>query len=320
MAKHANKRAEYIPDSHGLLAEVSELYYKDGLTQKEIALRFGVSRPTIVNYIRQAREQGIVDIKINGSSYTGSSLSRDLCERYGLKDVYIARADQLDISAPAERIVARLAATALSDLLCPGDVVGVPWGGTIQQAAAEMPSRHVDNLSVCQLVGSMYSLSFSAAESCAIRIANRTGGVCSTLHTPAILSSVSLADELRKEPIVQHQLSKFNDLTKVFFSVGDVQESTLVVTCGIATEDELKSFKQQGAKAVLCGHFLNQDGEQIKSNYSDRIIGISPAKLREVPVRLFVAQGADKIDAVKATLAGNYATHLIVDSELAELL
>jgi len=49
------------PNIEGVLADIAALYDKNGLTQSEIAGRIGVSRPAIVNYIKQAREQGIDD-------------------------------------------------------------------------------------------------------------------------------------------------------------------------------------------------------------------------------------------------------------------
>ncbi len=307
-----------------MLAEVAELYYKDGLTQNQIAARIGVSRPTVVNYVRQARELGIVDIRISGSAYTGSSLSRELCDKYSLDDVYIARSSGRSAASQGARtamqIAARLGAMALSDQLVSGDVLGVSWGETIHYAADEMPYRRVDRLSVCQLIGSMYSEIFQAPEASSIRIASRTGAHCSTLHSPAILSSVELARQLRDEPIVKKQLARFDDLTKVFFSVGNTRNDTMVVACGIASVEDWKAFRKRGAAAVLCGHFLDAEGNALDGEFSERLVGIHPRQLRNTPMRMLVVGGTDKLEAVKATLTGQYATHLVVDDSLAERL
>lgn len=321
------ERTLYKQDNSGLLAEVAELYYKDGLTQNQIALRIGVSRPTIVSYIKQARELGIVDIRISGSAYSGSSLSRDLCEKFDLEDVYIARTSE-PASATNERHgtqaqmckVARLGAMALSDLLVEGDVLGVSWGETIHHAAEEMPYQQIDNLRVCQLVGSMHSENFQTPEASSIRIANRTGAHCHTLHSPAIVSSVELAQQLKAEPIIKKQLLQFENLTKVFFSVGTTKKNTMVVASGIASIEEYKAFKKRGAKAVLVGHFIDENGVNLNGEFNERLVGIHPEQLKKTPVRMLVAGGIDKLDAVRATLRGNYATHFVTDSVLAEKL
>jgi DNA-binding transcriptional regulator LsrR (DeoR family) len=41
------------------------LYYENQLTQNEIAQMIGVSRATIVNYLQEARQRGVVRILMN---------------------------------------------------------------------------------------------------------------------------------------------------------------------------------------------------------------------------------------------------------------
>ncbi len=41
------------------------LYYADQMTQSEIAKTLKVSRATIVNYLQEARERGIVSVHIS---------------------------------------------------------------------------------------------------------------------------------------------------------------------------------------------------------------------------------------------------------------
>ncbi len=320
MKKPDVNKSEFQPDTAGMLADIAELYYKDGLTQNEIAQRIGVSRPTVVNYIKQAREQGIVDIQIRGSAYKGSNLSRQLCDKYALEDVYIARtSDEVDEDAALKK-VARLGAIALSDLLRENDVLGVSWGGTIQLAADEIPRREVNNLNVCQLVGSMTSDALLAAEASTIRIANRTGAKCNTLPLPAVLTSVELAQQLRNEPIVQQHLKQFKELTKVFFSVGDLSDNSMVHETGMVTTFEWKSYRKRGAQAVLVGRFLNADGVLLDGDFYQRLMAIELDQFKAVPMRMLVAAGKAKTDAVLATLAGQFATHLVIDETLAELL
>ena len=90
MSRIPTKPTDFSSDSEGMLAAVAELYYKDGLTQAQIGKRLGLSRQTIVSYLRQGKKRGIVEIKIKGSAYTGSDLSRSLKLKYELEDVYIS--------------------------------------------------------------------------------------------------------------------------------------------------------------------------------------------------------------------------------------
>ncbi len=302
-----------------LLANIAILYYKDGLTQNEIARRLGVSRPTVVNYLRQAREQNIVDIRINGTSFSSSKLSKDLREAYGLEDVYIASAlpgsaTNADKRArDVRRRVARIGAMAVYDLLQPGDVLGIAWGETIQWLAEEMPRGAVRNLTICQTIGSMKSPLLPAAETSSIRIAASLNADCYTLHAPAILSSKKIADALKKEPIIRTQLEKFTELTKVLFSVGNCSETTHLVQSGIASVEELHWYQVHGAVGVVCGRFIDARGEHVKGEMDERMIGITPDELKRVKCGILVAAGMDKIEAIRAALSGGYVRYLVTD-------
>jgi|SaaInlStandDraft_1057018.scaffolds.fasta_scaffold98950_2 deoxyribonucleoside regulator len=298
--------------SHGaLLSNVAVLYYKEGLTQSEISKRIGVSRASVVNYLRQARDTGIVDIRIEGSGFASTGLSRKLCQKFGLKDVYIApsNSDQADQT----RLVAQVSGMAMFDLLQPKDWLGVSWGGTVQLTANSFPNRPVADLSICQILGSMSSPDLASAEDCAIQIARKTGARCYTLHAPALLSDEALAAKLRREPVIAQQLDRFKNLTKVLFSIGSIEDDTLMVTSEMATKSELNDFKKRGAVGILCGRCISADGRQVDQDLNKRLIGIDLEELRKVETRMFVANGNRKLDAVLAVLHGGYATHLVID-------
>lgn len=303
------------------LAHVAMLYYREGLTQSEIAQRIGLSRATIVNYLRLARDLGIVEIRIRGESFAASPLSRQLTERFGLADCYVAHRDlepQTD-EAMLER-VAQLAASALRDLLEPGDRLGVAWGETVQHVAREFPNGPVPNLSVHQMVGSMdFNPSF-APEACAIEIARRTLASCRTLHAPAVTSSVSLASQLRSEPIISRQLEEMSSLNKALFSVGSLSVPLTLFGSGMAVQDELDAYVHKGAKGVFWGHFIDGDGKAVEGPLSGRVIGASLKDLRSIKVRMLVACGPTKLEAIEAALRGRYATHLVTDEATASFL
>ena len=309
-----------------LLANVAILYYKDGLTQSDIAQRLGVSRASVVNYLRQAREQNVVDIRINGASFSASRLSTELRNAYSLEDVYIATAYLAGRESPEEardilrRQVARVGAMALYDLLQPGDTLGISWGETIQWLSEEMPRGAVRNVTVCQLIGSMKWPLLPAAETCTIRIASALSAECYTLHAPAILSNREIADALRKEPIIRAQLHKLRDLTKTLFSVGTCSKDTLIVQTGIVTAKQMQWYVDHGAVAVICGRFIDAEGRHVEGEMDARMIGVTPADLKRAKAGILVASGADKVQAIRAALAGGYARYLIVDENTGKLL
>lgn len=316
---------KHIPKDTGAesatLAHVAMLYYREGLTQGEIARRTGVSRATIVNWLRLAREQNIVDIRIQGESFATSPLARRLAERYDLIDAYIAHddAEPLDADAMLTR-TALLGGQAMRDLLSESDRLGVAWGETVRRMAEAFPTADLPGLMVHQLVGSMYSEHLFAAETCTIEIARRLKAGCRTLHAPAILSSASLTAELTREPVIEGQLDAFRATTKALFSVGDVSPSTTLVAAGIGTEDDVAWYRERGAAAILSCHFIDHDGTPMHGPLTDRTIGITPEVLREVPLRMLVVSGEEKRTATRALLKGGFVTHLVIDEASARAI
>lgn len=317
-------RSAALASDPGLVATIAELYYKDGRTQQEIARRLGLSRATIINYLKQGRDEGIIDIQIKGSAYTGSALGQRLAQAFDLAEVYVTRTEYKKDADEAETSVARLGAAALGALLRDGDSVGVAWGRTIQRAAEEMPITRVPGLAVLQIWGSVESHELLSSEASTIRFAERLGADCHTLHVPAILSTEALAQALRQEPVVRAQLERLERLDKVIFSVGDTGDGAVVVETGIATQAEIRAARAAGAKAVLCGHFLNADGAHIHPEFSARVMGMRPDQIKSVPSRILVAANRHNTHALLAALRGGLATHLVIDAgratELVELV
>jgi|CoawatStandDraft_6_1074263.scaffolds.fasta_scaffold02394_5 DNA-binding transcriptional regulator LsrR (DeoR family) len=320
MKKHLIISKGKLRNDKSILVIVAELYYKDGLNQKEIAVRLGLSRATIISYLKQCRDEGIVDIQIKGSNYPVSNLSQSIRKKYNLVDVYVSQSELNGVDLNSYSSVTRSAAIALNELIRDGDSIGVAWGRTVQSVAQEMPTNlnRVANLSVCQLVGSMSSKEFMTSEASTIRISERLNAKCYTLHAPAILSSKNLADAIKREDVVKEQLLRLKRLDKIIFSVGNMGTDTVVVTTGIANKKELLEFKARQARAVLCGHFIDKDGQHLSGDYSARIIGISPEEIKRVPVRMCVASGLDKKNAILAALKGGFVSHLVIDHTLAE--
>ncbi|MBU2532075.1 MAG: sugar-binding transcriptional regulator [Alphaproteobacteria bacterium] len=303
-----------------LLANIALLYYNEGLTQGEIAKRAGVSRATIVNYLREGRERGIVSIRIRGQALAQSRHSRDLCAQFGLSDAYIAAVLDEFTAQDSLKQTARVAAEAFFDIIEPGDKIGVAWGDTIKLVSQEMPRNGLAGVSVFQLIGSMRSTQLRTAESCAIQIASRLDADCFTLHSPAVMSTEVLAEQIRLEPSIHEQLVQLKDFGACIYSVGDLSDTTRLVESGIVTVDDLHEAVETGAAGILCGRFIDADGQHLRLAFEKRMIAVELEEMRRAQKRMLVASGLNKLAAVKAALKGGYVTHLIVDSTLASAL
>ena len=71
------------------LVRAARLYYEDGLSQGEVARRLGLSGATVSRVLAQAREQGVVEVRIHDPRSPVQrvhEVERQLIERFGLTE------------------------------------------------------------------------------------------------------------------------------------------------------------------------------------------------------------------------------------------
>jgi deoxyribonucleoside regulator len=301
------------------VTEVAWLYYHDGLNQKDIAEALGISRATVVNYLQEAREKGLIRITLAAPAFTTHRLAVELCRRFGLTAAYVVPDEGTTQEDQFMRVV-RGAALWLPDLLGPGDNLGVAWGRTVFDLAEALEPHEIADMTVLQLVGSMATPYGFTAEACSTRLAQRLGARCLNLHAPAILSSVELAQALRAEPIIARQLAEIEKLNKLLFSVGTILPDSHIMSAGLATMEDLDHYVRHGATGVICGRFVDADGRAIPGPMEERMIGIPLEQLTRLPMGVLVTPGHDKVAATMAAIRGGYATHLVTGATVAEAL
>ena len=100
---------DLTPSTHAIPAEFDDvivwaawLYYEDQLTQNDIAKKMGVSRATIVNYLQEARQRGVVRILMNSEILTRTEIAHKLAAQYGLDEVLVIPSEKT--ASPAARL------------------------------------------------------------------------------------------------------------------------------------------------------------------------------------------------------------------------
>ncbi len=294
------------------------LYYADQLNQSDVAKALNVSRATVVNLLQEARERGVVTISLRSDLAARTSVARRLADRYGLVEALVIP------SRGEASLVDRLgdaAARLLGDQLTAGDVIGIAWGRTVLAAARAMaPPEPVPRLTVVQVAGSSMASEDFSPELCTSLMSNRLDARCVNLLAPALLSSAELRDRLMAEPMLVHQFELIRSATRLLFGVGDLGPSSTVRKSGFATAETVERYVRSGAKAVIIGRFIGADGGSVAGELDLRMIGITLDELRAVAVRICVAGGPGKREAIRAALAGGFASHLVTDIDTAQRL
>ena len=315
----AKRRTSGGISGENVVIQVAWMYYQEGLNQKDIADRLGISRATVVNYLQEARERGMIRITLNSSAFTTHRAAVELVKKFGLTAAYVVPDEGTDIQTQFTRVV-QGAAAWLPELLEAGDRLGLAWGKTIYDLAEATAKTKLDDVAVLQLVGSMATPYGFTAEACSTRLAQRLGATCYNLHAPAVLSNPALADALREEPIIHTQLARLETCNKFLFSVGTVEPNSHIVGSGLCTLDDLEWNLGQGAAGVICGRFIDAEGHAIHGPLDRRMIGIPLENLVGLDMGILVTPGTDKTEASLAAIRGGYVTHFVTSLAVAEEL
>lgn len=304
--------------SNKIIAEVAWMYYVRNLNQGEISEALSLSRPTVISYLKLAKERNIVCIQVSPEHYRINATADALKEKFGLESVHIVPADGRE-GETLTRAVCEVAAYHLPNFLTEGDVLGVSWGQTVYFVSEFVPNWPMKEVTVRQLLGSLANSLLSTSESCTTEIARRLDAHCITFNAPAVVSSASLAASLRAEPIIRDQLEGIRSCNKSLFSLSPCTPDTHVVQFKIATVEEVEDYRRRGAVGIIAGRFIDAEGQAVLGQLDERLIGVDHDLLRSMN-GLLVVSGSFKRDAARAALRGGFANHLVADLELASLL
>jgi DNA-binding transcriptional regulator LsrR (DeoR family) len=288
------------------LIRASRLYYLEQRGQAEIAKLLRISRPGVSRLLRRAREAKIVEIRVREARDTEDW--RGLESRLGVKEVHVA--PHAGIEA-----VGQIGARLFERTVRSGHVVGLTAGTTLSAFVhAVAPARPVA-IEIVPLVGALWDTGqdFDGSFLCQ-ELRRRTGGTHHVLSAPAVVRDAALARSLRAEPRVRSVLDRYGALDSVFLGIGLAsRDHPLAAAARTAT-------LPRGAVASVGGLFLDAAGRPCTSALDQRTIGITHAQLGTVALRVGLAAGAQKRDAVLALARGRVLDVLVVDAPLARSL
>lgn len=301
-----------------IMHKAAWLYYMHGLRQDEVAKHLDISRASVAMYLRRARETGIVNISTSTQLFADDVLARELEDAVGLDAVWVVPDDKTARDPAADMPV--LAAAVFLELIKTGDRIGIAWGNTVYQIADVMPFADLQDVTVVQLCGNLGAPYAYRPDQCTTEIARRLNAKGMNFYAPLVLSSQRLADELRREPVIQEQLATIADCALALYSVGGIEADSHLVMCGALTAAEMRAMGEAGAAGVIAGQLIDANGQLLDCDHNRRCISADLASLRAIPRRMLVVQQEEKFEALTAALKGGFASHLVVTAALARRL
>jgi deoxyribonucleoside regulator len=306
-------------DKLNKIIEVAKLYYQLDYSQQEIAKKLDVSRPTVSRLLKQAKDSGIVEIKIHNPVEAGEELTEQLKAKFGLKEVVVASVPEYDHTL-IKKHLGQVGASYLNKVVKDDDIIATSWGTTIYEVAKTLTPKPISNTTIVQLNG---GVNHSEAKTYSAEIIHLLGAAFNTqtflLPLPAIVDHIVVKQAIEADRHIHKILDLGKQANIAIFSVGiPVVDSVLLQAEYFTKEDQ--HLIQSKAAGEICSRFFDKNGEICVEDLNNRTIGIELHELAKKERSILVAGGPKKLEAIYGALKGKYANVLITDQHTASLL
>jgi DNA-binding transcriptional regulator LsrR (DeoR family) len=303
-----------------LLARVASLYYEYDYSQQQIGEMLTISRSNISRMLKEAKQKGLVEIRIHKRIPTVPQIERELRERFGLHQAMVV--DQRDADYETHLASAgQLAAWYLEELLRPNAVLAIAWGTGVAAAVNAFSIHPVMHTEVVQMLGSVgSSVSEIDGPDLARRLATKLGGQYYYLHAPLIVDSRATRDTFLEQSMIQRTLAQARRAQIAIVGVGTVDpESSSFLRAGHMTKEQLTELRKQGIVGETGGQYFDINGA---SNFdiNQRVIALGLDDIKHIPYVTAVACGLPKTRSILGALRSGNIKALATDSITAEAI
>lgn len=310
----------YSDNREDLLTRVASLYYEYDYSQQQIGEMLKISRSNISRLLKEAKQKGLVEIRIHKRIATAPNIERELRERFGLHQAMVV--DQSDAKYDEQLASAgQLAAWYLEEILRPNTVLAIAWGTGVAAAVNAFANHPVMHIEVVQMLGSVgNSVSDIDGPDLARRLATKLGGQYFHLHAPLIVDSRATRDTFLEQPMIQHTLARARNAQIAIVGVGTVDpESSSFLRAGHMTKQQLGELRVQGVVGETGGQYFDINGKA-DFDINQRVIALGLDDIKNIQYVTAVACGLPKTRSILGALRSGNIKALATDSTTAKAI
>jgi lsr operon transcriptional repressor len=318
--REENTRKEAEED---IITRIAWLYYKEKMTQQEIAERISLSRQKVQRLLEKARDLEIIQFTLKHPYVNLMSIESEIRQKFGLKDAVVApmvsddpsRLRQSSAMAGAAYLERKLGAMKKC-------VLGIGWGNTTAYLADFFePQLITGKIELVSLIGNLMMNVSMNPYIMAEKIARKLDASFYNIWAPAIAQTKERAEVFKSEPWIKEVLDIACRADVMLISIGEASKSASLFKMGYLSSGDLQRLIGKGAVGDILCRYFDARGDFINDEVHDRVIGI-PMDVMGDPRKLIigVAGGPSKVRAIRAALLKKYINVLITDESTAREL
>lgn len=297
-----------------LIGRVTRLYYEHGLTHQEIADAFGISRIRVTRLLAEARERGLVEIRVKADDSPFADHEARLVAEFGLRQAWVA--PKVADTAKSDAALCSVGSDALRSLIDKSCTVGVGLSTQVALVVNGFASASLGGTYVPVSGSPSGQSDGSSPVEIALQLAARTDGRAFNFPAPLLASSREAAQLATSDPGVQTALERAAQADIIVTGVGSVTDDAglLFNSLDPGRRAELVNL---GAVGDVAGRFFDATGQPVTGELDATVVGLTLDAMRRIPRRLAVVRGIHKAEALKVALHSGIINMLITDVETA---
>jgi len=300
-----------------MLSRVARLYYEHDLTHAQIAEILGVSRVKVTRMLAEARRRGIVEIRIKGDTHAFAELESRLATKLGLQDAWVVPTSPDPVRL--QRSLGAGGAHCLRAMVVPRMTVGVNQSRTVAAIVPALGSEKAVDAHFVPVSGSRGGAHGAKAHETSEALARAFGGRAHHVPAPVLASTAEAASVLWAESEIADTLALAARADLLVMGIGTLEDNHLTRT-GAITDEELEPLRRKSIVGDVSSRFFDALGRPVSLPIDQRVIALTLEQHLAIPVRIAVAGGATKREALKAAGAGKLFNILVTDVETADWL
>ena len=297
------------------LAYVARRYYLEDQRQSDIARELGVSRPLISRMLSEARELGVVEIRIHEPGETGEALLRRLAGDTTVTGGILVpegaddKATNQALSQAAFDLLQRLRSRR----------VGIGWGHFIGQMVSGPEGMMPENSTVehiCPLMGNagVPIRNYHSNENVRL-MADKLGARPYFFYLPALAESFEEKQLLCSTELYRQIERQWSRMDTALVNIGNYPSTPDFASVARYGEQ----LQRQHACGRVLAYFCNEQGQIISSDH-DFAIQIPLETLRRCSNVVGLCSANTGVRALRGALRTGLFTHLVAREKLVEEL
>ena len=302
-----------------LLYNVARMYYLEGKKQDEIAKVVNRSRSSISMFLTEARNEGIVEIKLRNPLGNNDGLSLLFEKTFNLKRCYVVptavKETELLIKLVSERAI-----DVFNEILEEGDNIGVAWGRTCYEFMSQyFGDPKFLKLNLVPLIGGSdrpmkrYQLNEMVRD-----FAEKLNATPHFIHAPAIADSVDDMKLYRSSAMMKRISALWQQLSLAVVSIGSQSFDSAFGGSGYFDTAASDAPEFRDAAGDICGQPVSEKGKFLSGPTADLLLACDPEFLERAGKVFGIVAGIEKRYAVKAGLKTGIFDYLVIDEQTAK--